>query len=65
MGWRTVVISSRVKLELKLNYLVIRGEVEKKIFLDEINVLMIENTAVSLTCSLLHALLERKINVIF
>ncbi|MDY4066749.1 type II CRISPR-associated endonuclease Cas1 [Bullifex sp.] len=65
MGWRTVVISSRVKLELKLNYLVIRGEVEKKIFLDEIDVLMIENTSVSLTCSLLHALLERKINVIF
>ena len=65
MGWRTVVVSSRVKLELRLNYLVIRGDVEKKVFLDEISVLIIENTAVSLTCSLLHALSERKVKIVF
>ena len=58
-------MSSRVKLELRLNYLVIRGDVEKKVFLDEISVLIIENTAVSLTCSLLNALSERKVKIVF
>jgi len=33
MGFRTVVIKSRVKLELRLNMMVIRGDVENKIFI--------------------------------
>lgn len=65
MGWRVVSISSRVKLELKMNFLVIRGEVENEIFINEISVLVIENTAVSLTCSLIENLISNKILVIF
>lgn len=49
MSWRTVVVSSRCKLDLKMGYLVIRGNEVKRIFLDEIGLLMIENPAVSLT----------------
>ena len=65
MSWRTVVISSRAKLDLKLGYLVVRTEEIKKIHLSEISVLLIESTAVSLTASLLNELAEHKIKVIF
>ena len=41
------------------------GEEIKKVFLDEIAVLLIENPAVSLTGCLLEALVEKKIRVIF
>lgn len=65
MSWRTVVISSRCKLDLKMGYMVVRGEDIRRIFLDEIALVMIENPAVSMTGCLLSALTERKIKVIF
>lgn len=65
MSWRTVIISSRCKLDLKMGYLVVRGENVKRIYLDEIGVLLIENPAVALTGCLLSALAEKKIKVIF
>lgn len=65
MSWRTVVISSRCKLDTKMGYLVVRGEETRRIFLDEIAILLIENPAVSLTGCLLEALVERKVLVIF
>ena len=65
MSWRTVVISNRCKLDTKMGYMVIRGEETRRIFLDEIAIVMIENPAVSMTGCLLEALNERKIRVIF
>lgn len=65
MSWRTVVISRRCKLDLKMGYLVIRGEEVRRVFLDEISLLLIENPAVSMTGCLLEALTEKKIRVIF
>ena len=65
MSWRTVVITSRCKLDFKMGFMVIRTEETKKIFLDEIAVLLIENPAVSLTGCLLEALVDKKIRVIF
>lgn len=65
MSWRVVVINSRSKLDLKLNYLVIRGAETTKIFLGEISTLIIESTAVSLTASLICELNKRKIKIIF
>ncbi len=65
MSWRTVVISSRCKLDLKMGYMVIRGEAVRRVFLDEIAIVMIENPAVSMTGCLLSELMERKIKVIF
>lgn len=65
MSWRTVVISTRCKLDCKMGYMVVRGEEVKRIFLDEIALVLIENPAVSLTGCLLEALVERKIKVIF
>ena len=65
MGFRTVVIKSRAKLECRLNYLVVRGETEKKIFLDEISTLIVQSTAVSLTASLISTLSRNGVNIIF
>ena len=65
MSWRTVVISSRTKLELKNNYLVIRGDTIKRVFIDEISVLIIENTGCAVTAALLATLWEKKVAVIF
>lgn len=66
MSWRVVTISSRAKLELKMNYLVVRGEEStKRIFIDEISVLIIENTGCALTASLLEVLCKKKVNIIF
>ena len=65
MSWRTVVVTKRAKLELKLNSLVVRGEETKQIFLGEINTIIVENTAVSLTAALLCEISKRKIKIIF
>lgn len=65
MSWRTVVITSRCKLDYKMGFMVVRAEETKKIFIDEIALLLIENPAVSLTGCLLEALVEKKIRVIF
>ena len=65
MSWRTVVIKSRCKLDYKMGFMVIRAEETKKIFIDEIAILLIENPAVALTGCLLEALVEKKIRVIF
>lgn len=65
MSWRTVVISTRAKLDLQLGYMVVRGERTTKVHLDEIYVLLIETTEASLTAALLAEMMERKIKVIF
>lgn len=66
MSWRVVVISKRSKLDYKMGSLVVRSEDdEKRIFLDDISVLMCETTAISITAYLLAELTERKIKVIF
>ena len=65
MSFRTVVISSRCKLDLRKNYMVVRREEVVKVLLDEIDVLIIENPAVSLTGCLLEALVAKKVKVIF
>lgn len=65
MSWRTVVISSRCKLDTKMGYMVVRGEEVRRVFLDEIAVVIIEDPAVAMTGCLLSELMERKIKVIF
>lgn len=65
MGFRIVIVNSRCKLETRLNYLVVRGESEKKIYIHEINTLIVQSTAVSLTAALLSVLMEQHVKVIF
>ena len=65
MSWRTVVIASTAKLDYQMGYLVIRKNDITKIHLSEVEILIIESTAVSLTAALLCELTKKKIKVIF
>lgn len=61
MSWRTLVITKRCKLDLKLGYLVIRSdEGTKRVHIDEISTLVIENTAISITVCLICELASKK-----
>ena len=65
MSWRTVVVSHSAKLDYQLGHMVIRQREIVRISIDEIETLIIESTAVSLTVSLLAELTEKKVKVIF
>ena len=65
MSWRVVVIENQAKLDCKMGYLVVRGLDTKRILLDEIAVLVIENPAISLTGILIEEMTIRKIKVIY
>lgn len=65
MSWRTVVITENAKLDYQMGYLVVRGKKDIRIHINEIAILIIESTAVSLTAYLLSELCKNKIKVIF
>jgi CRISPR-associated endonuclease Cas1 subtype II len=65
LAFRTLVFNSRCKLEYSLNYLVYRGDCDKRILLDEIEMVIIQNPCVSLTTALLIELTKKKIKVLF
>lgn len=65
MGWRTVVITKRGKMDLQMGNLVVRNDKVVRININEIAVLIIEDTAVSLTAALLAELTRKKVKVIF
>lgn len=64
-GFRTVVINKRCKLESMLGFLVIKSTKEERVYIKEIETLVIESTAVALTTSLVVDLVENGVNVIF
>ena len=65
MSWRTVVVSRSAKLDYQMGYMVVRQEETIRIFLNEINTVIIETTAVSITGTLMCELVKNKIKVIF
>lgn len=65
MSWRTIVISENAKLDYQIGFLVVRGKETIKVHLNEIGMLIIESTAVSLTAYLMSELIKKKIKVIF
>ena len=66
MGWRIVVIKNKSKLDYKMDYLVVRTEEKTtRVHIDEISILLIESTSVSLTAYLLAELSRKKVKVIF
>ena len=56
MSWRTVIISNQSKLDYKMGYLVVRGIETRRIHIDEILNLVIENPAVSITGCLIEVI---------
>ncbi len=65
MSWRTVIISGMAKLDYKMGFMVVRGAETKRVVIDEISTLVIENPAVSFTGCLMEVLVEKKVKVIF
>ena len=65
MGFRTVRMKNRSKLDLKMNYLVCRSEEQTKVFIPEISTLILESTAISLTSALLSELIKNNVKIIF
>ena len=66
MSFRTVAIKTQAKLEFRQNYMIVRSKNETiKVYISEISVLIIENTAVCITAVLLQELIKKKITVIF
>ncbi len=65
MSWRTVIVSRHAKLDLQAGFMVVRtSDGLQKVILDEIDLLLIENSAVSVTVNLLAELSARKAKVI-
>ncbi|MBQ7308182.1 MAG: type II CRISPR-associated endonuclease Cas1 [Clostridia bacterium] len=65
MSFRVVVIKNRMKLDLKLNYMICRGEEEKRVYIPEISTLILESTAISLTTGLISELIKNNVKIIF
>lgn len=65
MGFRTVVVKNRSKIDLNLGYLVCRGEEEKRVFIPEISILILESTAISMTAAIISELVKNGVKIIF
>lgn len=65
MTWRTIVLTSKAKLSYKNDFLVVRKEDVNMIHLSEINTLIIDSTAVTITSYLISEMLSRKIKIVF
>ncbi len=65
MSWRTVVVSSHCKLDLKMGCMVIRSDDTKRVSRDEVSMILVESTAVSITGCLISELTRRKIRLVF
>lgn len=66
MSFRTVVISNKAKLSYKNNYLVVKKEDDERyVHISEIDTVIIDSIAVSITSYLLLELSNNKINIIF
>ncbi len=65
MSWRTIVVSNTCKLDYQMGFMVVRGEETVKIHINEIEMVIIESTAVSVTAYLLNELVRNKVKVIF
>ena len=60
-----MVISSTAKLDYQMGFLVVRQKDVHKIHINEIAILIVETTSVSLTTALLSELVKKKVKVIF
>jgi len=65
LGFRTVVITKHVKCFYKNDYLVVQGDSQKMVHLSEIDAVIFDTTAVTVTGVILTELIKRKIAVVF
>ncbi|MCH3908597.1 MAG: type II CRISPR-associated endonuclease Cas1 [Sphaerochaeta sp.] len=65
MGFRTVVITKHVKCYYKNDYLVVQGDTQKMVHLSEIDAVIFDTTAMTVTGVILTELVKWKIAVVF
>lgn len=66
MGFRHLIVNNRCKLSYSLNYLIVRKlNEEKKVNLDEVELIVVNTLEVSITTALINELSKRKIKIIF
>jgi CRISP-associated protein Cas1 len=66
MSFRTVVISDNARISYKNKYLVVKHDLEEKyVHLSEIDTIIVDSIAVSMSSYLLKELADNKINIIF
>ncbi|MDR0831336.1 MAG: type II CRISPR-associated endonuclease Cas1 [Bacillales bacterium] len=65
MSFRTIIITKQAKLETRLGYLIIRGEEENRVYIPEIETLILESTACTITLPLMCELVQHRVNVVF
>lgn len=65
MSWRTVIVAERAKIDYRMGYMVVRGKELHRVFMDEVGMVIIESTAVSLTAAWVSECLRRKIKLMF
>ncbi|MDR0788795.1 MAG: type II CRISPR-associated endonuclease Cas1 [Bifidobacteriaceae bacterium] len=66
MGFRVVTVNNHSKLSYQNNHLIYKSETQiEKIFIADIDVLMLETTNIAITTALLHKLIEKNVLVIF
>lgn len=65
MGFRTIVVKNRCKLEYSINYLVCRTNEETRVLISEISTLVIASLEVSITTALLSNLVAKNITIVF
>jgi CRISPR-associated endonuclease Cas1 subtype II len=66
MGFRTLVITKRCKLDYRLNYLQMRSEDgTQMVFIEEVDTVIFESVATTCTTYLLQELISRKVKVVF
>lgn len=65
MSFRTVVINKQSKLDYELNYLVVKNDTIVKVLINEITIIIVQNTLSTITTYLLSKLIENKIKIIF
>lgn len=65
MSWRTVILADRAKIDYSMGYMVVRGKEVHRVFMDEIETVLLESTAVSLTAAWVNECMHRKIKIIF
>lgn len=66
MAFRSLVVSSRCKLEYSLNYIIVnRGDEVKRIFIDEVKIIIINTLQVAITAALISECINKKIKICF
>lgn len=65
MSWRTVYISKQCHLSFKNNYLIIKGDEITRIFIPEINMVLIDNNMSSISIYLINELVKNKVKIVF